>query len=525
MGANILVVDDEREVRELLAVRLSKQGYRLTFASDGREALDALSRTDFDVVLTDIYMPGLDGLELLRRTKEVAPETEVVVATAYGELGNAADCVRGGACDYIQKPFNTPRLLAALNRAVERRRKRSGSNLHGCCAALLEPTEPQALAQLIVEVAMEALEADDASLMLSGANGRLYVACSSELAPFTAAGPATATDTEAAERIAHHSQPVFLSGQTASTCGEHTRTGRARVGSTLALPLRVGDRTLGVLLARRFSQPRPFRRSDVVRAQFVASQVVLALENGRQVRERMGQARLATLGQLAAGVVHEINNPVAAVLANQTYVQRNLRELRAQLEPAVDKANFDELEQAVGDIGDDAGRIRDIVCDMKALAHAGDAGARAIFDVNEAVRSAVRLASTEIKNHAHVDSRLGAGLMVRGSVARLSQVLINLLVNSAQALRETGRRGLVRVSSEKLCGRVVVCVRDDGPGIKPEHLPRLFETFFTTKPAGVGTGLGLSISRDIMRSMGGELRVESGEGRGACFTLDLPSAE
>ena len=145
------------------------------------------------------------------------------------------------------------------------------------------------------------------------------------------------------------------------------------------------------------------------------------------------------------------------------------------------------------------------------------------FDLCDAVRAAMRMASVELRGRAQVLTRLGSGTLVAGSIGRMTQVFVNLIVNAAQAIgREEANRGRIVVVCRRNGGRVVAEVSDDGPGIAPEVASRLFEAFFTTKRQGEGTGLGLFLSRDIVRRHGGELRVRSIPGRGTTFAIDLP---
>jgi signal transduction histidine kinase len=146
-------------------------------------------------------------------------------------------------------------------------------------------------------------------------------------------------------------------------------------------------------------------------------------------------------------------------------------------------------------------------------------------DVEGVVRSALRIAGPELKARARLAVRLAPGAVVVGSPGRLSQVILNLVLNALQAMegRPQGENA-VDVESRLEGGRVAVRVRDNGPGIAPAHLARIFEPFFTTKAEGEGTGLGLAICRDIARAHGGDISVETRVGEGTTFTLTLPAA-
>jgi len=170
-------------------------------------------------------------------------------------------------------------------------------------------------------------------------------------------------------------------------------------------------------------------------------------------------------------------------------------------------------------------RVREIVRDLKTFSRADDTG-REPVDVGRVLKSALSLATSEIRARARVEVAIAPTPRVLGSEHRLGQVLLNLLINAAQAIPE-GRRDehLIRASTGVMPdGRVQVAIADDGAGIPPAHRVRIFDPFFTTKPVGVGTGLGLSICHGIVTALGGEIALESEEGRGSTFRVLLPAA-
>ncbi|HET8733566.1 MAG TPA: ATP-binding protein, partial [Anaeromyxobacteraceae bacterium] len=226
--------------------------------------------------------------------------------------------------------------------------------------------------------------------------------------------------------------------------------------------------------------------------------------------------RMATVGTMAAGVAHEINNPLAYVLANLDFAL-------GELGPAA--AEGAEVRRALGEARDGAVRVREIVRDLKAFSRGGEA-ARERLDVGRVLQSAVALAQNEIRHRARLSLELQEVPAVMGSEHRLGQVFLNLLINAAQAIPEgAADANLVNVATSVAGdGRVAVEITDTGAGIAAETLPHIFDPFFTTKPVGVGTGLGLSIVHGIVTGMGGELRVHSEPGRGSIFTVLLPPA-
>ncbi len=230
--------------------------------------------------------------------------------------------------------------------------------------------------------------------------------------------------------------------------------------------------------------------------------------------------RLATVGTLAAGVAHEINNPLAYVLLNLGFLERELAGLVAG------DADRERVMQMVQAAREGTERVAVIVRDLRSVSRADGEGQRFV-DVRRVVESALNIATNEIRRRARLVTALDDLPAVHGNEGRLGQVFLNLLLNAAHAI-PAGRdqENEVRVDAwESAPGRVSVRVRDTGTGIAPELIPRIFDPFFTTKPPGLGTGLGLSICQNIVTSMGGTIDVDSAPGRGTTFTVTLPASE
>jgi signal transduction histidine kinase len=231
--------------------------------------------------------------------------------------------------------------------------------------------------------------------------------------------------------------------------------------------------------------------------------------------------RLASLGLLAASVAHEINNPLASLMANLDFL---LHPEDAQ-EPGHAAALPAEHEQALRDCHLSAERIRDIIRDIKIFSRPADKQ-RGPLDVHRVLDSSLRMAWNHIFHRARIVKDYAAHSPVLGNEAPLGQVFLNLLVNAADAIPEGDNHAqeIRVVTRQEGTSHVRVEIHDTGQGIPPELRERIFEPFFTTKPVGVGTGLGLAICRRLVDEMGGELGVESKPGQGTVFHLRLPTA-
>jgi len=247
----------------------------------------------------------------------------------------------------------------------------------------------------------------------------------------------------------------------------------------------------------------------------------------RRMEERLRLAdRMAGVGTLAAGVAHEINNPLAYVIGNLQFVLERLEPLVEGAEgETVPVTTLDALAEALRDASEGAGRVRHIVWGLKTFSR-GDEETTQALDVRPVLESALSVCFNEVRHRARVRRELGEVARVVANEARLGQVFLNLLVNAAQAIPdgqlERHEIALRTFADEK--GRVVVEVSDTGSGIAPEHLERIFDPFFTTKPVGVGTGLGLSICHGIVSALGGEIQVESQVRKGTRVRVVLPAA-
>ena len=267
----------------------------------------------------------------------------------------------------------------------------------------------------------------------------------------------------------------------------------------------------------------------------------------QETQKQLLQAeKMASVGQLAAGVAHEINNPLGFVSSNlsslkdyvnayklMSYEVSKLTKVPESKHPAIiagikafmDKEDFDFINQDISELieesDDGLKRVAEIVAGLKLFSRA-DTDEKQLFDINACLTTTLNMVNNELKYHCNVETDFQSLPNVPIHVGKINQVFTNLLINASYAIRETGRHGLLKLSTLVETEHVVIHINDSGTGMSEETLTKIFNPFFTTKPEGSGTGLGLSISFGIITEHGGELNVISEIGEGSCFTIKLP---
>ncbi len=253
------------------------------------------------------------------------------------------------------------------------------------------------------------------------------------------------------------------------------------------------------------------------------------------------QEKMASIGQLAAGVAHEINNPMGYITSNLNSLWKYAEKLAQFIEiqeQAIEKCSDEDTKKSIADLKrqiklafvmkdfreliaeslEGSKRVSKIVQDLKSFSRAEGNDAISA-DLNECIQSTLNVVRNEIKYVAELDLSLGDIPLVVCRPQQISQVVMNLLVNAAHSI---SGKGLISLATTQVDHTVEISVADTGCGISPENMEKIFEPFFTTKEAGKGTGLGLAISSDIVRKHGGELLVKSEVGKGTTFIVRLP---
>lgn len=489
---SILIVEDEPIVAKDLQATLREMGYdAYAIASSADDALRRATEKCPDLVLMDIRIKGArDGIQ----TAEILREkfgVSVVYLTAHADDATIERAARTAPYGYLLKPIKSAELRSAievaafklkLDKAISERERRLSTALNAIADAVVA-----------VDLAGKVTYLNPAAEALIGASAESAI------------------------------------GKTAD---QVLQLMDMRSGSTDART--VADP--GDMRLRNLSTGVPSSVNETATPIVDAGQLQGAVMVFRDVGEkkRMQQQleladRLASLGTMAAGTAHELNNPLTVVITNAGFLSEELLLVQREIESGtlsepVDK-RLKRIFEALGDVQAAASRMGRIVADLRGFARPVDQQYK-VMDLHRCIDWAVRATAHEFQHRASLRTRFDRAPDVSGDSGRLEQVLVNLLVNAAHAIppgRADQNEVWISLSTDTQ-GRAVIEIRDSGAGIRPENLQKIFEPFFTTKAAGSGTGLGLSICHGIVKSLGGDISVTSEPGSGTTFTVVLPPA-
>lgn len=493
MPATILVVEDDSTVAESIRDVLVAAGYSVpeTVAS-GARALEAAQRVVPSLVLMDVQLEGpLDGIDTARRLRETNGAARVVYLTGSTDEATLARAKQTAPLGYLKKPFNARELRIAVEIALH---------------------------QAATEAALEAREKWFATTLQSIGDAVITTDATNRVTYLNRAARAMigpAASDALGESVEDVVQLVDARG--APVTGLH----RAPPGEGVtALPPQVR-------LARKDLAPLEIEGSVApmaLEAGGTAGTVMVFRDVGerRQLERRAGTTeRLAAIGTMAAGMQHEINNPLASVVAN---VQFSLDALRASPE-GLGAEQIAELVTALQDATEGAERVRRTVEELRHFSRAADTVDEPI-ELTTALDEAVKMTAHAVRHHATVRREYGSTPRVHAEQGQLARVFTNLLLNAAQATGDGGaaQHTIVLTTRTDERGRAVAEVADDGPGMPRDVLHRIFDPFFATAAENAAAGLGLAVCHSIVTSLGGEIDAESELGKGTTFRVALPAA-
>lgn len=368
--------------------------------------------------------------------------------------------------------------------------------------------------------------------------------------------------------VAEHKKPLLINGDIAN---EAEFTGNIKYKQTqvekssMCWPLLVDGELVGVICLNKISKDSQFTENDLSKGTNIIHFTALAVENARlhdrselllneqkhlnsQLEDAQNQLlqseKMASIGQLAAGVAHEINNPIGYINSNLSTLENYVNDILHLLDvygeatgpilkgfpDALEKISKckddldmefvkDDLKSLISESMEGISRVKKIVQDLKDFSHV-DESEMQWSDLHHGLDSTLNIVSNEIKYKAKVVKEYGDIPEVECIATQINQVFMNILVNAAHAIETEGT--ITITTDRKGDDWVFIRISDTGQGIAEESIKRIFDPFYTSKPVGEGTGLGLSLSYGIIEKHNGRIEVESEVGKGTSFTVWLP---
>ncbi len=541
-NASILVVDDEQIVLNLVEDTLTDEGYSVTTTSSPREALTLIRQQPFDFVLTDIRMPEMNGIDLVKEIHGLAPTIGVIFMTGYANLDTAKQAIKEGAYDYIMKPFELSEIRQAISRAVRQKQNAAKATLSkelnkiadlsnlmytsGDLASVLQLSLSFAIVQgdatagfaVYFERSKEEVAVMRACTLTEAANELIRLPMPvPEWETIPACTAPYLLDDDSGHPLMHTTafQPGLEEFLPESCALRHR---------TVIVPLRRSDSLLGFITLFHEGSEYDLRDSDTQFLNFTSSQLAISLENlqllqdSREAFRRLEylqdqiirMEKMATRGQMSAEIGHELNNYLCVVVANFQLMNARLRKGVTE--------GLERFSESITEHLDKISRFIKGLMDYSSLAKVSFEKT----DVNRLLKRIVnflqaqkRFREVEIvttTDQKELEAEVDQGL--------IQQVLYNLLNNAADASAEAAVKRIEIATSKPTDDLIRLSIKDHGKGINPEDCAKLFKEKFTTKDAG--HGIGLVVCKNIIDKHQGRIAVESTIGEGTEFILDLP---
>ena len=486
---SILIVDDDENLRETLSLMLEMKGYATDSASSGSEAIDKVQGRLFNIALLDIKLPDIDGIDLLRSLKEKHPDLAAIMVTAHSSTETAVQALNRGASAYITKPIGMNDIISVVQDTLEKQR-------------------------LLIE------------------NRRLFQEAQQELAERKRAEAQLRTQKEFTDRILETTPSavmvinsdlhvVMINQRFCITFGREKSDVEGKQLGDIMPVKNLSDRILKTFAGEEPQALEVFRYetpsgTGILEANIVPmgkDEILLIINDVTEVREKQEKLyltdRLASVGEMAAGIAHELNNPLTSAIGfSELLMQRDLPE---------------DIKEDLGLVYSEAKRAASTVKNLLAFARE-HSQKKEMVQINKVVLDVLKLRAYDHRIHnIQVMTKFDEQLPdILADYFQMQQVFLNIIINAEHAMIEAHNKGILTISTEKKNNIVKISFTDDGPGISAEIKKRIFDPFFTTKGVGNGTGLGLSICFGIVSEHGGKTYCESELGQGTTFIVELP---
>lgn len=512
----VLVLDDDRIVREYLERELRRNYFETYAAACGTEALEILSKERFDIALIDIKLPDYDGLTILNKIKHDDPDCEVIVITAFGSQDHAIEALRKGALDYLEKPVELDDLSASLGRAMEKLGQKTA--LHYKNSILVIDDDTLAIDKLQRFLIKEGYDVCVASngitaLEIIEKNKIDVLVCDIAMGDMDGI-----TVLQKAKKMYHDIEGIIVTGMRDQEMS--IKALRAGAADYLVKPLNLEELLVAIHRALervKLNRTRLYRDRELKISSEIISKMNQELE--RRIEERSQElsrtqsqlfqtSKLATLGEMSAGLAHEINQPLGGI----SLVATTFRKLMER-----DRLTPEEIIHGLNDIDNSVQRMTKIIQHIRIFARQ-DTLKFVEVNVNDTILSAISLLGEQLRLHSiNLETDLAEKIsLVKGEPFQLEQVWINLLSNARDALDEKWAKGNSNDQTKNIHfsttmsednAFVIIKICDNGTGIPEDNIQKVFNPFFTTKKVGTAMGLGLSISYGIIESHKGSIKI------------------
>lgn len=505
----ILIIDDDPGILKVTSLALEDAGYEVITAADGYAGVDLFEEALPDIVITDIRMPGLDGMEVLRRIKELDPLAEVIVITAFSEMDLAIKALQLDASDFITKPVNQEALMVALKRAKERYSARRDIQDY---TAIIEERWMRTAEELAKTFRFQKMliESSIDGIVAGDREGKVIIFNKSMEEMLCFAWEEVMGRMRLEDFFAPGEYEKFQRTLASEVFGGKDRlqlyeTFLAAKNGTkipcqlLASVLFENGEEVGLVIF--FRDMRTIRK--------------MTQEFADQAR-MLHQDKMISLGRLAASVVHEINNPLAGILNYARLMMKMLN--RGSLTPE----STSKFESYLSLMESELSRCSKIVSNLLSFSRKSKLEFSEL-NLGELLSRCITLSHHKLTlQNIQIQERISPDIpKVIGDFNQLQQCIINLIFNAIDAMPNGGVIG-IETSFNSRRELVEIKVSDTGCGIAKADLQYIFDPFFTTKTEGKGLGLGLSTVYGIIDRHKGTITAESEPGHGTVFTIKLP---
>lgn len=508
----VLIVDDEPDVLDLCKRILETQGYAVTSASNGFEAIEIARSTDFNLLLTDIKMPGMTGLEIAQTLKEVDPNMICVTMTGYATMDSAIKALSLGIDEFILKPFTPADLVRGISKALEKERLRKENfRLHSLIPlfelnkTLMGTVEVENVLNRLIEIAQNETKATFAWL---------YVMKDGELtASFHCSDGKNQTELQqkTSSRLAEF---VFEDGiQLSLTRGQGNQSHQTiaqelEAESAIATPLKSQKSNLGVLILAHTKNT--FAPSDSEFLSVLCGQASIALENAEAYQQ------LQLLDHMKSEFIniaaHELRTPLSILIGYASILSEDAQ---------------DDHRAFVSNIMRNALRLRSLMDDMLNLKKL-ESGIVLISHDHVSLKDTVQATIQDLSLLADKQHDIAVNIpadfpQMVTDLAKFELILVNLIHN---AIKFTPTDGKISVEAQMAADQAKISINNTGIVIPKKEQHRIFELFYQiedslTREHG-GAGLGLAIVKGMVEVLGGNISVKSTKEEGTTFTLTLP---